>query len=399
MKEYINHLIANVFPMMTDAEIQELAQDIKINGLKESILIFEDKILDGRNRYAACKISGVEPRIEIYEGNTPMSEVISRNLIRRHLDAGQKACVATDILPFIEAEAKTRNIRINVDTGDERLEPSLKKEKRLPQSRDIAAKAMNTSGKSVQLAKKLKIEMPEVFEKVKSGAMKLKQAKNELYKKNEALKKSTKDIEITSEDIQLHNCDIADSKIEDNSIDVIITDPPYPRGYLSCWTKLARFAVDKLKIGGILIAISGQSYLPDVYKNMTIEGLDYYWTCCIYTPGVSAELQNKKLRTNWKPLLFYVKGDYKKTFQSTDVYITKYEDTAASQQYHKWGQSFPLFDNLVKDYSYTTDLICDPYLGSGTCALAALSNKRKFVGIEINKETYNIAKNRIAEEI
>jgi len=165
---------------------------------------------------------------------------------------------------------------------------------------------------------------------------------------------------------------------------------------LDCWKKLAQFAAKKLKDGGILIAASGQSYLPQVYSNMSVDGLNYYWTNCIYTPGVSAELQMKRLRTNWKPLLFYVKGDYKRTFQKTDVYVSEYIDTAAGQEYHKWGQSYPVFEQIVLDYTYVNDVVCDPFLGGGTTGLACIENKRKFVGIELNTDTFNTAKERLS---
>jgi hypothetical protein len=182
-------------------------------------------------------------------------------------------------------------------------------------------------------------------------------------------------------------------------LDVIITDPPYPREYLDCWTKLAQFASKKLKQNGILIAVSGESYLPEVYQRMTIEGLNYYWTGCIYTPGTSPVLQTKRLKTNWKPFLFYVKCEYKGTFQKTDVYISKYEDTSDGQQYHKWGQSYDIFNSLVQDYTYADSVVCDPFLGGGTTAIACINNKRKFIGVEINTPSFNIAQQRISEEL
>jgi hypothetical protein len=131
---------------------------------------------------------------------------------------------------------------------------------------------------------------------------------------------------------------------------------------------------------------------------MTVDGLDYYWTGCIYTPGTSPNLRDKRLRTNWKPYFIYVKGSYgDRTFQSSDVYVSEYKDTADGQQYHKWGQSFPVFDAMVKAYTYTTDVVCDPFLGGDTCAIACLENQRKFVGVEVDKEIFNIASNRIID--
>lgn len=48
------HPIANLFPLMTGDEYLALVEDIRANGLLEPVVLYEGKILDGRNRYNAC---------------------------------------------------------------------------------------------------------------------------------------------------------------------------------------------------------------------------------------------------------------------------------------------------------------------------------------------------------
>jgi hypothetical protein len=52
--EYGPHPLSEIFPRMGEVELGFVAEDIKANGLKEPIWLYEDKILDGNNRYRAC---------------------------------------------------------------------------------------------------------------------------------------------------------------------------------------------------------------------------------------------------------------------------------------------------------------------------------------------------------
>ena len=100
------HEIANIFPLMEGTELTELSADIKKNGLIDPIWLYENKILDGRNRYRACQEVGVEPRFQSYPGNDPLQQVISLNLHRRHLNESQRAIVAARYLDIINTQNK-----------------------------------------------------------------------------------------------------------------------------------------------------------------------------------------------------------------------------------------------------------------------------------------------------
>jgi len=91
------HPYSEIFPLLEGAALEELAENIKANGLREDIWLYEGKILDGRNRFIACEKAGVRPVYRKYIGKDPLGLVVSLNVHRRHLTESQRAMAAARI--------------------------------------------------------------------------------------------------------------------------------------------------------------------------------------------------------------------------------------------------------------------------------------------------------------
>ena len=163
------HPAAEIFPMLSDEELDSLAVDIKTHGLRHPLVMHDRELLDGRNRLAACKIAGVAPSFVEYEGDSPVSFVISVNIKRRQLDASQRACVAVEIEPMLAVEAEKR-LHLAKGRGV-KGEANLPQVKRAPQARDQAADVVSISPRMVQYAKEIKAKNPEAFERMKAGSV------------------------------------------------------------------------------------------------------------------------------------------------------------------------------------------------------------------------------------
>jgi ParB/RepB/Spo0J family partition protein len=88
------HPVAALFPMLPSEELQELADSIKRKGqLHPIVLSASGRLLDGRNRLAACELAKVEPVFEVYDGDED-DYALEGNLARRHLTKGQRAMIA-----------------------------------------------------------------------------------------------------------------------------------------------------------------------------------------------------------------------------------------------------------------------------------------------------------------
>lgn len=181
-----HHPIADVWPMMAEDKLHELADDIRKNGQLVPVWLYEGKILDGRNRWAACKIAGVEPKTKEYTGDEPTAFAVSLNDRRRHMGKSALAAVAAELELHFAADAKRRQKQHG---GTAPGKPKTLPEK-VPEvkkgdgdARKAAAVSVGVNDRYVSDAKKVKTEAPEVFERLKAGKITLQDAKREVAKK------------------------------------------------------------------------------------------------------------------------------------------------------------------------------------------------------------------------
>ena len=98
------HPLCTLFPRLTGAEFQSLRDDIRANGLRQPIVLHAGMILDGGNRYRACIEAGVEPSFVDFAGGNLVSFVLSANLHRRHMTAGQQAAIVASAQDWAKAQ-------------------------------------------------------------------------------------------------------------------------------------------------------------------------------------------------------------------------------------------------------------------------------------------------------
>ena len=191
---------------------------------------------------------------------------------------------------------------------------------------------------------------------------------------------------------RLFRADIRDSvPVDDESVDFIITDPPYPKEYISLYGYLSKLASRVLKPGGSLLAMCGQSYLPEVMAELQ-KDMTYYWCLSYLTPGQSPQLWTKRVNTFWKPVLWFVKGEY-----TGDHVADVVKSPTNDKEHHEWGQSVGGFADIVDKFTYPGQVIYDPFLGGGTTGVAAVKAARAFIGSDIEQDNVDRSKQRIVE--
>lgn len=161
------HPIAEIFPLLEGKAFDALVADIREHGQREPVIVWEDKILDGRNRWRACKRAGIDPKTKFFRGDAKaaLALVLSLNLHRRHLNESQRALVAVEVERMFADAAKERQRAGGREKGKANL-PEAR------QARDDAASALNVSPRLVQDAKKVATKAaPEVLAAVQQGKL------------------------------------------------------------------------------------------------------------------------------------------------------------------------------------------------------------------------------------
>lgn len=264
---------------------------------------------------------------------------------------------------------------------------------------------------------------------------------SKLYKE---IKNNNSDIIVNEFPNELLNTIISSScenmkDIPNNSLHLMITSPPYNvskeydndlslNEYLNllknCFTETYRVLVDGGRACINIANIGRKPYIPlsDYVSKIMIEigfnmrgeiiwnksagaGISTAW-------GSFQSASNPILRDVHEYILIFSKGNYKRERDKNEKEFR--HDNISKEEFIEWTKSvwtmntesakrighpapFPeeLPNRLIKLFSFTNDIVIDPFMGSGTTAIAAIKNNRNFVGYEINKEYINLANNRI----
>ena len=178
-------------------------------------------------------------------------------------------------------------------------------------------------------------------------------------------------------------------ELEDQSIDLIITDPPYNKEAVCLYGLIAREGKRLLRDGRYLFAYCGAEFLPDILELMT-PYLDWFWLFEILHRGGNPRVWYRKLMIGSKPVLVFTKGKPHITKWMCNVHESERKD----KRFHKWGQSEGFVKKIIELLTKEGDVILDPFLGGGTTMKACQDLGRSCIGAEINSEHCEIVKKR-----
>lgn len=174
------HPLSSAFPAMTDVDFEALVADIDKNGQREPAVAIGDEVLDGWHRVQACQKIGIIPLVNEFEGDDPVSFVISKNMHRRHLTASQRAAAAAACSAWRPHGYQNDAHRVRITpqnvievTNDD---PDEDFDFMVPASAAEIAASAGVSVRSVTQAKQVQRASPDLANAVKEGRISLKRA-------------------------------------------------------------------------------------------------------------------------------------------------------------------------------------------------------------------------------
>ncbi len=407
-------------------EREALEASVLAEGIRDPLVVWrrgeELVLLDGHHRYELAQKHG--PSFTVVEKEFSSLEealawVDQNQLARRNLTDEQRAlvlgriyerekrqgartdltCGQNDHKLETGSAATARKVAAEFGVGEKTVCRAAEFAKALEAAREIhpAAAEAILAGRVRDALTNLPrlVELPPeearaALEKVAQGESKLTRAIS--HAKREALVSRRAPLE--GETWRLLVSDVRDlaGKLEPESVDAIVTDPPYSPEALPLYAALAELAGAVLKPGGVLAVMTGTLVLPDALDVIRNAGLWYCWTIAYLVFGPNAKFFKENVVQMWKPVVLFGKGERRK-LGLVDVV----KSNAREKDFHHWGQSVGGLRALVEQLTLPGELVLDPFLGGGSTPVAAVLAGRRFVAADIDESCVRVTAARLEE--
>lgn len=191
----------------------------------------------------------------------------------------------------------------------------------------------------------------------------------------------------------LRVCSVSELDIDPESIDAIITDPPYIADQWDVYDDLAIFARKALKPNGVLAVMTGTRLdMVDHVEECVAAYMDRRHRGVYIVQGPRWRDQQSRIGVGYKPILIFQRPDADDLpWVLNDVWESGGDD----KDHHEWGQSETGMAALVRELSEPGQLVCDPFLGGGTTAVVCAALGRKFIGCDIDPLCVQTATERL----
>jgi DNA methylase/ParB-like nuclease domain len=408
-------------------DIDSLAESISMVRLMQPIVINENNaLIDGQRR--------IEAYIRLRRSQIPFFRVNLKEILlgkfyadsnRKDFTTSERVAISNAIEEFLRKHSRgvgrprsnqksdentIRHNRPSPDPTNERSGNNSVKLTTFPgRIKDNVSRYFGISRNTLEKEKMIVnagVQNPELFgelvKKVDLKKISVDKAFHEIHKQNKRARilasvKGTND-NSSSINVTLLRGDFRQlsKTIPNESIDLIFTDPPYAAEYVPLHSDVAVIPHNVLKEGGSLVTYVGHYAIPEAFEIMKNAGMTYWCPIAVILSGSFAKHYHRQVSIKWKPLLWFVKGV---KLSITDFLSDVIKSDTPSKVLHYWEQSTVEAEHIISRLTVEGQTVFDPMMGSGTTGIATIQLGRKFIGIDIDTDKFDIAKARIAMTI
>ena len=409
-----------LIPPLSAEEHTQLTLNICKEGIREPLILWNNYIIDGHNRFEIAKQFNLEYKTisKAFENEDEVKEwMILNQFGRRNLSAYQRSVLALELEDVFSIKAK-ENQGLRTD-----ISPTLAKSKPIDTRKELS-KVASVSHGTLDKVKKIQEKAPqEIKTKLSTGEISInaaykeikKEEKKENFLKNKIkfntpiLKKET------NQNIIHGNCLNVLPTLSKNSFDLLLTDPPYGMDFKSGWNNKSKIKNDKiqdtillfdeaLKQTVDLLKEDAHFYIfgninflelikPIIEKHLNLKNI------LIWDRGVIGMGDLKSYGNSFDIIYFGYNKKYKDLNGNRDRDILNFNRVTPSKNIHPTEKPIDILEYLIKKSTMENNKILDPFAGGGSTLLASKNTNRKCTGIELEEEYFDMINLKLQGEL
>jgi len=418
----INEEFKKLIPALTNEEFKQLESNCINEGIREKIITWNGFIIDGHNRYEIATRWNLEYQTKSKKFDSEDDVkiwMITNQLGRRNLEIFVRYELEQELKKTLLKQGKLKQIQ-TLKKGVETPDLSLNDKTETHNTQKIIAKKLDKSTGWVAMADVVSAKAPEkIKEKLRSGEMAVTTAYQEIKKEEKKANFEQKKAEfekpikeVNTNQIILHGDSVEIlPTLDENSFDLLLSDPPYGMDFKSGWNNKEKIANDKIQDTTILFENVLKESVP-----LLKDDAHFYLFGNINFIGKIRPIIEKYL--NLKNILIWDRrvigmGDLKSYGNSYDIIyfgynkvwkdlngtrdrdLLSYSRIDPAKNIHPTEKPLDILEYLIKKSSNENDKVLEPFAGGGSTLVACKNTNRQATGIEIEEQYVKLINTRI----
>ena len=406
-----------LLPDLSVDEFAALKADIATNGVRVPVVVTAESgsVLDGHHRIKAVEELRAEGRkvpdhprqvVRFTDDEERASFVLAANLFRRHLTKAQRR----ELVAGLRAKGwSLRRIGDALGIGPATVHRDLGTDPDVAVAERIVGKdgrsqpakrppsLFVTSRRDEGRARAALAALPEGAQPT-SLLRAEERARQAGYRERREAADVAARLEGPSFELRVGDLREVWDDLPDGSIDAVVTDPPYNEEGVPLYGDLARLAARVLKPGRLAAVYCGHVHLDEEMRLLEEGGLTYVWHGVNLLNGRHTKIRGRMVNGRHRSVLLFSAGPFAPRKWIHDTFFAEGRGGPEARPLHPWQQAVEPVTHWVQMTSEPGELVFDPFLGSGTTAVAAIGSGRRFLGGDIEAGNVTTARERLEEE-